>query len=72
MLTRALCLDEDPDLYAVEVRYAGVAAVRYDEAGVYLVTAGLYVDVAGGCMVKPGDPLMTDVSAMPMFRICCS
>ena len=55
VLTRALCLDEDPDLYAVEVRYAGVAAVRYDEAGVYRVTAGLYVDVAGEPCVRDTD-----------------
>lgn len=55
VLTRALCLDEDSDLYAVEVRYAGVAAVRYDEAGVYLVTAGLYVDVAGEPCVRDTD-----------------
>lgn len=55
VLTRALCLDEDPDLYAVEVRYAGVVAVRYDEAGVYLVTAGLYVDVAGEPCVRDTD-----------------
>ncbi len=55
VLTRALCLDEDPDLYAVEVRYAGVAAVRYDEAGVYRVTAGLYVDVAGEPCVRDAD-----------------
>ena len=38
MLTRALCLDEDPDLYAVEVRYAGVAARDADVSNLLFVT----------------------------------